>query len=701
MKGVSSKDEIHNLEETSFKSEPDVQPGTFTDRSIDDNIIEADIELQARFNLRDLAKKAKKKLYEYYLRLRWGVLFYILVPSVSFPLWFASLTSCSDTDKICMDKMKKDMHKLILEIGTFGLLHALAIMLVFKTREIVLKVLGILIVVVDLWYIQSTSFGTTHRNHSLYNMVIAHVVIGVILFITSTFLLCKHLHFKSKCVFFTCWLVVILPVSVFLFFRLFYSCSEWNRSIHPDFKYSESGGECSWTKSPVCWPFVLDNAFKPMIWGKTDCSNIETNMEDYRRAARESKIVSFGKSTDLSFGERTDSWYGPQEALLNTMKSSTQDEIDNGEREVFIDFRKKEEGELTVKLKDVRTKGKGQNLLPPDPRHLNILRVFMDTVSRQRFFRTMPETVRLLKEYHFTQNKKQRLYEFFRFHSMEAMTYSNLLSSEYGHYEQFDVDPKYDESYPWKSIESFAREKGYVSGMASNFCDVNQLYNIKASSETRRAMEKDTLPDHEFVLAGCDKSYFSSVSFFKGLGPYTPCRKCFMREDISVRTIQYLYDFFDTYKDVRKFFTLTFVDNHEYTEEVGKLIDPMVANLFQTLIHKGHLDNTLVFFYSDHGDHFRTQLIKDEAHLSEQMNPFLILITPEQVKEEMEPFILKNTQRLSSHKDLFATYMNYLGFGDNKQIQGKSLLHQEIAIDRTCDQLNLVNGDDDCKCHSK
>ena len=99
--------------------------------------------------------------------------------------------------------------------------------------------------------------------------------------------------------------------------------------------------------------------------------------------------------------------------------------MDTVEREVFYDFRKDPvEGEMVIKLKDLSKKYKFENI---DNEHPNILNIFIDTVSRQRFHRRYKKVSKFLKKYHFSENKKLRVYEFFRLHSQRGFTAPNLM----------------------------------------------------------------------------------------------------------------------------------------------------------------------------------------------------------------------------------------------------------------------------------
>ena len=119
---------------------------------------------------------------------------------------------------------------------------------------------------------------------------------------------------------------------------------------------------------------------------------------------------------------------------MENMESVTPLEMEKGPLEVFVDFRKRSTGELKVKLKKLDFSNRETKVEKHDLEHPNILRIFCDTVSRQRFIRRFLKTKAFFKKYHFSKNKKLRSYEFFRFHSLRAFTYPNLIASTYGNF---------------------------------------------------------------------------------------------------------------------------------------------------------------------------------------------------------------------------------------------------------------------------
>lgn len=153
----------------------------------------------------------------------------------------------------------------------------------------------------------------------------------------------------------------------------------------------------------------------------------------------------------------------------------TEEEMKNGEQEVFVDFRKKKEGEILIKLKDLSHKRK---LLPEDNDNLSILRIFVDTISINRFYRRFPKTRKFLEQYIPSKNKNKAIYEFFRLHSIKGFTAPNLVASVYGF---GDVKKR------MRRIDSYASKRGYITGMTRDICNYNEvgakgsLYSNKSS----------------------------------------------------------------------------------------------------------------------------------------------------------------------------------------------------------------------------
>lgn len=182
-------------------------------------------------------------------------------------------------------------------------------------------------------------------------------------------------------------------------------------------------------------------------------------------SAGASQIVSYPKIHNFIYTDVMQQ-YRLQAQVNEKMRSETPETMAEGDREVFIDFREKEEGELKIKLKNLieREEKVKEEVKDLDDDNMNILRIFIDTISRNNFHRKYKETIKFLKKYHYLKKGDKRTYEFFRMHSIRGWTFPNLFASTYGR----DYDGWSE--FNLTRIHSFARKQGYITGMASDCC---------------------------------------------------------------------------------------------------------------------------------------------------------------------------------------------------------------------------------------
>jgi hypothetical protein len=99
------------------------------------------------------------------------------------------------------------------------------------------------------------------------------------------------------------------------------------------------------------------------------------------------------------------------------------------------------------------------------------LHIFIDVLSRNNFWRRYHKTGSFFKNYHYSQKKNKKVYEFLRFHSLIGYTFPNLLASVYG------VEQGYGwNSYDLKRVEHYAQDAGYITGISSDLCEYGEYF---------------------------------------------------------------------------------------------------------------------------------------------------------------------------------------------------------------------------------
>lgn len=208
-------------------------------------------------------------------------------------------------------------------------------------------------------------------------------------------------------------------------------------------------------------------------------------------------------------------------------------------------------------------------------------------------------------------------------------------------------------------------------------------------------------PHHMFFQIACDYNNFPKInplSFGLGKGPYTVNRNCFMKKDLSSISLDYMHEFFNTYKTKRKMFSARLITAHEFTGENSRFLDPILAKSLERLDREGHLENTIVHLYSDHGDHIDFFLWSTQSGESEMMNPFMFEIIPKKLaeKENVEKNLIENQQKMFTHYNLFSTDLKYLGLkADDKVIMKPSLFYDILSDENDCISERVTEY---CKC---
>lgn len=229
-----------------------------------------------------------------------------------------------------------------------------------------------------------------------------------------------------------------------------------------------------------------------------------------------------------------------QLAVMNSIHGVTEKEMIEGTEEIFLDFRgeeNKEVGKLEIKVKDRRKQypalaGKLKDVDAKKSKY-NVLNLFVDTVSRGRFYRRFPQTIQFLTNLKNKKNSPARVYDFFKFHSIRGYTFANLLASTYG----LDAEKSRDQIYEKQvRIERLASQDGYITGLSSDICQVSEQDAYRRAKLLVKTFDDDYMPDHVFNQIGCDYNFYpkkNAENPLFGKGPWTMNKKCFMRRDIT------------------------------------------------------------------------------------------------------------------------------------------------------------------------
>ena len=208
--------------------------------------------------------------------------------------------------------------------------------------------------------------------------------------------------------------------------------------------------------------------------------------------------------------------------------------------------------------------------------------------------------------------------------------------------------------------------------------------------------------DHIFTHISCDynlRPKEGSYSFGLGIGPYTAARNCFMKKDLGGLVLDYAYEFFETYKKDRKYFQARIISAHEFTGENNWYVDEELEKFLRKFEKAGHLNNTLLMVYSDHGDHINYFMWSTISGYAEMVNPFMFIVVPEVLDRVIGPNLQANQQRLISHFEIFRSVVKYFGSElESHAVKGPNIFYEVIPAKRTCIDAKV---DIECRCFPK
>ncbi|XP_033760585.1 uncharacterized protein LOC117342515 [Pecten maximus] len=325
----------------------------------------------------------------------------------------------------------------------------------------------------------------------------------------------------------------------------------------------------------------------------------------------------------------------------------------------------------------------------------------IDSVSQLTAKRLLPKTLQYLKH-------SLGAHIFNGYTKVAENTFPNLISLLSGWKEKeeaFYRDKYLDDIVPfiWRNFS----EKGYVTMYAEE-----QPVSPSFNAVSKGFMNPPT--DHYFrpcaiamdatkTVINSPKYKYSSTAYDKLLllKPFMFCHGNKAKHEIH---INYLKSFLSSYKNKRKF-SLTWIaalahDDLNYL----RLADDQIREFFEWSSRKGHFNNTVLMFLSDHGSNLNAIRNTVIGRVEERM-PFFSIALPPHLKERypfLETNLRDNVDKLTSHFDTYNTLVDILRSSFKRQgeteagLIGRSLFGR-VPSDRTCGDAGIRR--EYCPCH--
>ena len=142
------------------------------------------------------------------------------------------------------------------------------------------------------------------------------------------------------------------------------------------------------------------------------------------------------------------------------------------------------------------------------------------------------------------------------------------------------------------------------------------------------------------------------------------------------------------------------MDRHEDTSETISFLDYPLTNFLNYLYNKSLLEDTFIFFISDHGLHMPRihLLLSHEQFIHDRSLPLLIMFYDDKNFILNNNKIMYNQQKFVTAYDIYETLL-HICFGQEqfKNSNGKSLFSYIDESQRNCEKYHELKPSD-CRC---
>lgn len=394
------------------------------------------------------------------------VITWIVLYKLGSNFYMKAVKKCDSDFITCIDKLRiYDIPVWIANCIFFAISVFLIIASAYIIQNTLMRGLGILLAVIiiyDLNNVEGSKF-------EIGTIIVTNYALGLLAFLFLLLVGLIKLRKRNKKIGNTFISLTIFLILLFVYQRTINSCRNFDKvRLDPEVSFGDNP-VCPFSRTKlICWHDLIDGIFKPIEFFDADFDCQVQSTDDsplYRKAAKSSKLLSVPRVHEFEYED----WFFMDLLQKNIEEHVTPigpSEIKESKREVFYDFRKEKEGQVIINLKSrMEEQEISKRVLDLGNEDFNVLHIFLDTVSRNRFYKILPKTADFLRRFTPSKRKSKAVYEFFRMHAIRGYTEPNLKASEYG------TDSP---SRGFDRISSHYRSKGFITGYAKNYCSITE-----------------------------------------------------------------------------------------------------------------------------------------------------------------------------------------------------------------------------------
>lgn len=326
----------------------------------------------------------------------------------------------------------------------------------------------------------------------------------------------------------------------------------------------------------------------------------------------------------------------------------------NSKSEAILDYSDEKNPVLKINLKynDQLSKER-KNIESNNSLFKNVFVVYLSGVSQFYFSKALPKLSSFINKFSQDNSKSDKSislnsYQFTRFHSLSNDSFSNYFLMFNDDSSNSIKNLKYNLNYNDKldindHLKHF-KDNGYITGQSIDTCD-NFEHQIK---------NKNIFWDHENLAISCDPNYLNKTQS----NDY-----CLYGNPYYSYHINYAMQFWQKYKNNKKYFRLIFNTPNEKYGSLLSYLDQPLYDLFIKLNFNGLLDDTAVFFISEFGGVQENILYNFGKYTEKEINmkfgSFFLLLNKKNKLNENEYKILFNNQNIMmTPYDIYASLVH-------------------------------------------
>ena len=598
----------------------------------------------------------------YYYKIFFKYAFISFAFFIIYLLYYLSLEICTEGVGNCSEKINWIIKIIKKEIYSCILMEMMIQLMIFKIISKKHLIHIIILFIVFFLY----SHGFYFHDHGFFNFFFYFIILFIITIIFIP-LDCILFHYNNR-------IFKIINIYIFTLIELYFfvnfilsntlaNCSDWSKGLNNTYTLNNKtlyGCQIQIPNLCLFKIFAYLQDYSNLIGKK--CSNINNGEIQKREILKQSTspylsnkvkrigypLINKDPICFLDFSEYNNT-------LKNFFFQNLVDMDDDKSLnkffkekmpEVEIDFTNINNPKLNINLHYNKTLSEERILLEKnsEPFSNNILILYFDSLSRANALRQLKKTTKFFEKFmkykgdfnHKNPSENFHSFQFFKYHSFYGYTSVNYPFLFYGK-NKTDINKTL--------ITKFFKENGFITSAANDYCFIDNI-------RTYHNFTIEEIYDHILALCDANSPHYNLFTI----------RCLYGRHNIEY-LFEYTNQFWEKYKNNRKYSIIISNIGHEGTLSVIKHIDEIILNFLQNLYNKNLLKDTTVFLLSDHGVAMPSIYFANNFYWYEYDLPVLLLMINDRKNityEKQYKTIFENQQTFITAFDIYNTLGNLL-----------------------------------------